>query len=165
MPIYEYKVVPAPEKARKVKGLKGPALFANALQDLMNELGAEGWSYLRADTLPHEERTGLTSKTVSYRNMLIFQREITDSKVDSTTTTAPLLAAALAPEPQADPQTEAEPAETETTAPQTTTEAPLLRALRATPEAEAPEADLDAAPEDDSTRPLFPNRKGQRVDL
>jgi hypothetical protein len=28
MPFYEYKVVPAPERAPKVKGLKGPAKFA-----------------------------------------------------------------------------------------------------------------------------------------
>jgi hypothetical protein len=28
MPFYEYKVVPAPERAPKVKGLKGAAKFA-----------------------------------------------------------------------------------------------------------------------------------------
>ncbi|MEJ6388969.1 DUF4177 domain-containing protein [Gymnodinialimonas sp. 2307UL20-7] len=76
MPIYEYKVIPAPEKARKVRGLKGPALFAHALEEAMNELGADGWQYLRADTLPQEERAGLTSKTTTYRNLLVFQREI-----------------------------------------------------------------------------------------
>jgi hypothetical protein len=76
MPRYEYKLVPAPEKATKHKGLKGAANFAATLEDILNELGAEGWHYLRADTLPHEERAGLTSKTTTYRNLLVFQREL-----------------------------------------------------------------------------------------
>ncbi|MBF9060637.1 DUF4177 domain-containing protein [Rhodobacterales bacterium HKCCSP123] len=76
MPRYEYKLVPAPEKATKHKGLKGAANFAATLQDILNELGAEGWHYLRADTLPQEERSGLTSRTTTYRNLLIFQREL-----------------------------------------------------------------------------------------
>ncbi|WP_224814549.1 DUF4177 domain-containing protein [Hasllibacter sp. MH4015] len=82
MPSYEYKVVPAPEKARKVRGLKGPALFAHALEEVMNELGADGWQYVRADTLPQEERSGLTNKTTTYRNLLVFQREIEDDEAD-----------------------------------------------------------------------------------
>ncbi|MEQ3625233.1 MAG: hypothetical protein ABNH26_10910 [Celeribacter sp.] len=72
---YEYKVVPAPEKGQRVKGAKGPReRFAHVLETLMNEFGAEGWEYLRADTLPCEERTGLTGKTVVYQNMLVFRR-------------------------------------------------------------------------------------------
>lgn len=77
MPVYEYKVVPAPEKGRKGKGLKGPReRFANALESVMNELGAEGWEYIRADTLPCEERSGLTGSTTTYQNMLVFRREV-----------------------------------------------------------------------------------------
>jgi hypothetical protein len=79
----EYKVVPAPEKARKQRGLKGSALFARSVEDLMNEMAAEGWSYLRADTLPQEERSGLTNKTVTYRNLLVFQR-VVDGTRDET---------------------------------------------------------------------------------
>ena len=74
----EYKVVPAPEKARKQRGLKGAALFAHSVGSLMNELAAEGWTYVRADTLPQEERSGLTNKTTTYRNLLVFQRVIED---------------------------------------------------------------------------------------
>jgi hypothetical protein len=74
MPRFEYKLVPAPEKATKHKGLKGAANFAATLEDVMNSLGAEGWHYLRADILPQEERSGLTSKTTVYRNLLVFQR-------------------------------------------------------------------------------------------
>jgi hypothetical protein len=76
MPRFEYKLVPAPEKATKHKGLKGAANFAATLEDILNELGSEGWHYLRADTLPQEERAGLTSRTTTYRNLLVFQREL-----------------------------------------------------------------------------------------
>ena len=40
----------------------------------MNELGADGWEYIRSDTLPCEERTGLTTKVMSYQNLLVFRR-------------------------------------------------------------------------------------------
>jgi hypothetical protein len=76
MPRYEYKLVPAPERAVKRKGMKGATAFAATLQDVMNELGAEGWHYLRADTLPQEERVGLASRTTTYRNLLVFQRAL-----------------------------------------------------------------------------------------
>lgn len=75
MPRYEYKVVPAPTRAAKVKGVKGTeARFAVALSEIMNEMGAEGWEYQRTDTLPCEERSGLTRKTTSFQNMLVFRR-------------------------------------------------------------------------------------------
>lgn len=75
MPIYEYKVVPAPEKGQKSKTLKGTReRFALALETLMNELGAQGWEYVRADMLPCEERAGLTGTATVYQNMLVFRR-------------------------------------------------------------------------------------------
>ncbi len=76
---YEYKVVPAPKKGRPGKGIKGTeAKFANELMGLMNELGAEGWEYVRSDTLPCEERVGLTGKTMTYQNILVFRRPQAD---------------------------------------------------------------------------------------
>ncbi len=75
MPHYEYRVLPAPEKGKKAKGLKGPkARYAHAVEELMNEMGAEGWEYLRADTLPSEERSGLTSTVTEWRTLLVFRR-------------------------------------------------------------------------------------------
>jgi hypothetical protein len=72
---FEYKVVPAPVRGLKAKGLKGTAArFANALQLVMNDLGAQGWEYRRTDTLPVEERVGLTRKSTSFQNMLVFRR-------------------------------------------------------------------------------------------
>lgn len=74
---YEYKVVPAPEKGKKAKGVKtGAERFALALSEMMNELGAEGWEYVRADTLPSVERAGLTSSHTIYRNLLVFRRPL-----------------------------------------------------------------------------------------
>ncbi len=78
---FEYKVVPAPKKGTRAKGVKGAeSQFANALMNVMNQFGAEGWEYLRTDTLPSEVRSGLTGKTTIFQNMLVFRREL-ESKV------------------------------------------------------------------------------------
>lgn len=75
---YEYKVVPAPTRGVKAKMARTPEdRFAHALAEVMNDLGAEGWDYVRCDSLPSEERTGLTGRTTVYRNMLVFRRAIT----------------------------------------------------------------------------------------
>ena len=72
---YEYKVVPAPTRGLKAKGVKtAEDRFANALETEMNTLAADGWEYLRTDTLPSEQREGLMGKTTVYQNMLVFRR-------------------------------------------------------------------------------------------
>jgi hypothetical protein len=74
---YEYKVVPAPKKGLKAKGAKSSEdRFANALETTMNALGADGWEYQRSDTLPSEERAGLTRRVTTFQNMLVFRRAI-----------------------------------------------------------------------------------------
>ncbi len=74
---YEYRVVPAPSRGKRARGVKGPeGRFANALQDVMNTLAAEGWEYLRSDTLPNDERTGLTSVQTTFRSILVFRRPV-----------------------------------------------------------------------------------------
>lgn len=79
---YEYKVIPAPQRGRSGKGVRGtPAKFANEMMHLMNELGAEGWEYLRADTLPCEERQGLTGKQVTFQHILVFRRPMQGSRM------------------------------------------------------------------------------------
>lgn len=78
---YEYKVVPAPRKGLKAKGLKTPGeRFANALAATINQQAAEGWDYVRTDTLPSEERKGLTGKTTVFQNMLIFRRQLSTAE-------------------------------------------------------------------------------------
>lgn len=79
---FEYKVVPAPRRGEKARGAKTtPERFALALTTLMNEMGREGWDYLRADTLPCDERVGLTGKATQFQNMLVFRRALEDGAV------------------------------------------------------------------------------------
>lgn len=76
---FEYKVIPAPTKGEKTRAAKTTAdRFGVALTNLMNALGAEGWDYVRADTLPCEERVGFTGSKSSYQNMLVFRRVLND---------------------------------------------------------------------------------------
>jgi hypothetical protein len=75
MSTYEYRVVPAPSKGLKAKGVKShQARFANAIEDLMNSMAADGWEYQRAETLPSIERSGLTGSSTEWRNVLVFRK-------------------------------------------------------------------------------------------
>lgn len=38
-------------------------------------MAAEGWEYVRAETLPSEERSGLAGRNTVYHNVLVFRRE------------------------------------------------------------------------------------------
>ncbi|MFN3575902.1 MAG: DUF4177 domain-containing protein [Tabrizicola sp.] len=72
---FEFKVIPAPRRGEKARGVKTTEdRFALALTKLMNELGAEGWDYVRADTLPCDERVGLTGSKTTFQNVLVFRR-------------------------------------------------------------------------------------------
>ena len=72
---FEYKSGSGTDPGQKVKGLRTTAdRFAHALSEVMNAQAAEGWEYLRTDTLPAEERTGLTGRTTVFQNMLVFRR-------------------------------------------------------------------------------------------
>jgi len=79
---YEYKIVPAPVQGEKARGVKtAEDRFAFALSNTINTLARDGWEYVRCDTLPTEERTGLTKRRTVYVNLLVFRREagLTDS--------------------------------------------------------------------------------------
>lgn len=87
---YEYRVVPAPTKGRKAKGIKSPeGRFAQSVEDVLNRMGVEGWEYLRAELLPSSERSGLTSSTTNWRNVLVFRRPL-DEGDDELGRVAPL---------------------------------------------------------------------------
>lgn len=74
---FEFKVIPAPKRGEKARGVKTTEeRFALALTSLMNQLGAEGWDYVRADALPCEERAGLTGTKTTFQNVLVFRRII-----------------------------------------------------------------------------------------
>lgn len=75
MQFYEYRVVPAPRRGEKSREARTTAdRLALTIGTLMNEMAADGWEYLRADTLPSEERSGLTGKTTTFQNLLVFRR-------------------------------------------------------------------------------------------
>jgi hypothetical protein len=74
---FEYKVIPAPKRGEKARGVKTTEdRFALALTSLMNQLGAEGWDYVRADALPCEERVGFTGTKTTFQNVLVFRRAV-----------------------------------------------------------------------------------------
>ncbi|PRY24946.1 hypothetical protein CLV78_102119 [Aliiruegeria haliotis] len=165
MPIFEYKVIPAPAKGQKGKGVKGAAgRFANALEARMNELGAQGWEYVRADTLPAEERSGLTGSQTVYMNMLVFRRAkgeaVASPAPQAAATTAPAPAqVATAPEPAAPDTSIAPPTPvakhpTETTTAAAAAAAAALTAYReASPNApKVGPATGDSGPDDEDSR-------------
>jgi hypothetical protein len=74
---FEFKVIPSPKRGEKARGVKTTEdRFALALTNLMNQLGAEGWDYVRADSLPCEERVGFTGTKTTFQNVLVFRRAI-----------------------------------------------------------------------------------------
>ena len=77
MPQYEFKVVPAPRRGEKARGVKTTEdRFALALTTLMNDLGRDGWDYLRADSFPVDERAGFTGTKTTQHLLLVFRRVI-----------------------------------------------------------------------------------------
>lgn len=74
---YEYKVIPAPARAIKVKGLKTTAeRFAHVLTETLNREAEQGWEFVRSETLPCEERKGLMSTARSTQTVLVFRRAL-----------------------------------------------------------------------------------------
>lgn len=81
---FEYKVVAAPTRGEKVRGAKTTQdRFAQALMTVMNDLGRDGWEYLRADSLPCEERVGFTGRQTTFQHMLVFRRVIAAAVADA----------------------------------------------------------------------------------
>lgn len=81
---FEYHVVPAPRRGEKARGVKTTEeRFALALSTLMNQLGAEGWDYVRADALPCDERAGFTGTKTTFQNVLVFRRAVEMSAMET----------------------------------------------------------------------------------
>lgn len=77
MAYYDYKVVSAPQRSKKAKGISNPAdLFALTLTDAINEHARQGWEYLRAESLPTQTPRGLLKRpTEDSVSVLVFRRE------------------------------------------------------------------------------------------
>ena len=133
MNAFEYTAIPAPIRSEKAKSAKTPAeRYALTLTDEINRMAADGWEYLRAETLPSEERSGLTGRTTLFHNLLIFRR-----------------AKASAVKPRALTQVEAKPA----IAPAAPT---LAKPVEAAPKRAEPTPEADAAaPVSPTASPIF----------
>jgi hypothetical protein len=104
MQSYEYLTVPAPLKGAKIKGLKTASeRFAYQLTQLLNQLAKEGWEYWRAETLPSEERKGLTGTMLVSHNLLIFRRPSAEALAENVTSErrAGVIAVPVPPAPTA----------------------------------------------------------------
>lgn len=74
---YEYKVIPAPAQGEKARGVRSTdERMALALTQALNAAGREGWDYVRSESLPTEERSGLTKRRTVYVNLLVFRRAL-----------------------------------------------------------------------------------------
>ncbi|MCG7625299.1 DUF4177 domain-containing protein [Epibacterium sp. Ofav1-8] len=125
---YEYKVVPAPNRGKKARGVKTPeARFANGIEGMLNEMAAQGWEFQRAEMLPSEERSGLTGTKTTWRNILVFRRALAAPGVAE-----PTPVAAADPTPAADATAEA-------AAPAATSE-PDAQRIAETPRVSLPDA-------------------------
>ena len=178
MPDYEYTVIPAPGRAEKTRGAKsGAERFAATLTDALNGMAQQGWEYVRAEVLPSEERSGLTSRSTVYHNLLVFRRALQSHQTFRDTpqpadepkpapapTPAPVLAPAPAAEPparspdlRADPRTE--PASDALTDPAEPVRAPFSQPMRAMPK-QQPQARVGEPP---LTAPQAPQPTGPRL--
>ena len=76
MSSYEYKIVPAPRRGKRVKGAKtSQDRLAALLTERVNAEAGSGWEFLRVDSIPVEEKKGfLSSATETYNSYLVFRR-------------------------------------------------------------------------------------------
>ncbi|MEM6440080.1 MAG: hypothetical protein AAF763_10360 [Pseudomonadota bacterium] len=103
---YEYKVVPAPRAARRIKGARGPQeRFARTLEEILAEEAVGGWEFLRAEHMEiDEKRSWLSRARPIHRSILVFRR--------ATAMGAPAAAVSQTYMPQAHAQPGAYPAPT-----------------------------------------------------
>lgn len=101
MSSFEYSAIPAPIRSEKAKAAKTPAeRYALTLTEEINRMASDGWEYLRAETLPSEERSGLTGRTTLFHNLLIFRRPKPTAVKPRALTDAEVKPAAPAPAPK-----------------------------------------------------------------
>ncbi|MEM9320031.1 MAG: hypothetical protein AAGA70_13655 [Pseudomonadota bacterium] len=74
---YEFKVIPAPRKNRKLTDLtKNQDKFCATITDILTDMGLDGWEFVGAETLPYyQRRFGLFTR-YQEKTCLVFRREI-----------------------------------------------------------------------------------------
>ena len=85
MPSHDYHVVPAPRRGVKAQGVRTPEdRFAHAVEIEMNRMAAEGWEFVRSDTLPCEQKSGWFSRpTTVFQTLLVFRRPAAEAEVQA----------------------------------------------------------------------------------
>lgn len=75
---WEYRLVPAPREARRIKGVRGTAArFAATVAAEINAVAAEGWEFAGVETLPLDARKGLLGgRAESLQSLLVFRRPL-----------------------------------------------------------------------------------------
>lgn len=103
---YEYVVMPAPAQGIKAPGAKtAPERLGAALSQFLNEMAEAGWEFLRAETLPCEERVGFTGRKTTFQTMMVFRRPRAEEEAPEAPRSAPALRAEpilQAPTPEAE---------------------------------------------------------------
>jgi len=77
MSCYEFQVVPAPVRSRKLTDLtKDQDQFCATVTDVLTDMGLAGWEFVGAETLPHYQRRMLIFSSYQEKTCLVFRREI-----------------------------------------------------------------------------------------
>ena len=148
MSSYEYTVIPAPARGEKTKGAKtGIDRFAATLTEVLNDMARDGWDYVRAETLPAEERSGLTGRSTVYHNLLVFRRALAARKSEPAAATRAAPAPDLRPEPAPEPESTPEP----------TAKGPFSAPMRAAPKPEEQPRARSAEPPLTAPEPAIPS--------
>jgi hypothetical protein len=104
---YEYRVVAAPRRAMRVRGLKtSQERFAATVAEAINDAAADGWEFYRSETLPMDERQGMLKGRVEVlQSLLVFRRPLKGlgAAVEPEARAAPLLNPAIVPSPSTMP--------------------------------------------------------------
>ena len=79
-------VIPAKRQPGRFRGVRhADARFANSICEQLNKVAADGWEYLRAESLPAEQRSGLfRKKVVTVYALLVFRRPATSQETAGT---------------------------------------------------------------------------------
>lgn len=74
---FEYKLVATPCESEKYQGLtKADDAFAQTLGDGMNELGREGWQFMRTESVTEKRRGLFFIKKQRERNYMVYRRAL-----------------------------------------------------------------------------------------
>lgn len=72
---YEYRIVPAPTRRMRFKGLtRKDDAFSLTLTEVMNDQAREGWEYVRADKLAETRGMWPFRRQMPEKDLLVFRR-------------------------------------------------------------------------------------------